>query len=326
MKILFNGFRHSHINTLYNKAKDSQYTEIYACIEEDQKAREKACLALNAKFNDESYEELLKSDFEAVAIGLPYGKRGEAVIKALKAGKHVITDKPLCTTMKELDEIRSIVKEKNLKIACMLDLRYTDAARCAEEIIKSGELGEVRNVAFNGQHCIDYANRPSWYFEKDMHGGTVNDLAIHGIDLVRMITGKEFADADAVRTWNSYAVKNKDFRDCALIMTRLENGAGVLADVSYSAPSQVFGMPTYWEFRFWCEKGLLTFSYNDPVVYIYKEGCPDVIKRSYNGTETDYLTEFLAEIANNTTSVTQNVITSTETALLLQEEADKRRD
>ena len=326
MRILFYGFRHSHINSLYKKICDCEHTEIIACIETDDQAREKAEKILGASFSDKTYEEWLESDFEAVAIGAAYGDRGEAIIKALTAGKHVIADKPICTSIEQLDKIRKLSKEKNLKIACMLDLRYIPQSIKAKDIIISGCLGEVRNVSFNGQHYIDYANRPHWYFEDGMHGGTINDLAIHGVDLVRMITGLEFDRTYAARTWNAYAVKNENFKDCATFMASLENGAGVLADVSYSAPAQAFSMPSYWEFRFWCGKGMLQITYNDNHITLFKDGEPETLKIECDKTGENYLTEFIAEIENNSRHMTENILRSTECALKIQEAADRETE
>lgn len=323
MKILFNGFRHGHINTLYKKVSDSDIAEIAGCIESDTSARLNAEKTLGAVFSDVEYDEWLKSDIDAVAVGNAYGDRGQVIIKALEAGKHVIADKPVCISLDELEKIQELSLEKNLKIACMLDLRYLPQSLKAKEILDSGVMGKIRNVSFNGQHCIDYEHRPSWYFEEGMHGGTVNDLAIHGIDLVRMMSGCDFVKTDGARVWNSYASKHPYFKDSAMFMARLENGAGVMADVSYSAPSQVFTMPVYWQFMFWCDNGLLTFNYVDGKVTLYKEGstAPEVIECF--DTPCDYLTEFVCEIRSDSRKMTDNVISSTRTALLIQREAEQ---
>lgn len=322
IKLLFNGFRHGHVNTLYQKASDSDFIRIVGCIEENEVAKKAAESNLGAVFSDTSYDEWLKSDIDAVAIGLAYGDRGKAIIKALRAGKHIIADKPICTSLEELEEIERLSKEKNLKIICMLDLRYLPQTLKAKEILESDRLGEVKNISFNGQHFLDYAHRPSWYFEKGKHGGTVNDLAIHGIDLVRVLTGLEFSKIDAARVWNSYAYKNPDFKDSAIFMARLENGAGVLADTSYSAPVMAFPIPTYWEFRFWCQKGMLTFNYNDKKVTLYEEGTDRPIIFECEKEADGYLCELASEIKGGR-RITESVIKSTKTALLIQQEADK---
>ena len=324
LRILFCGFRHGHINGLYKKVAASDIAEIAGCVEANTEAREAAERGLGASFSDKSYEEWLKDgDFDAVAIGGAYGERGAHVIAALRAGKHIIADKPLCTSLEELSEIRRLSEEKNLKIGCMLDLRYIPQTLRAKEILHSGRLGEIKNLSFTGQHALNYGTRPSWYFEEGMHGGTVNDLSIHGVDIVRMLTRSEFCGVDGVRLWNSFAKEEKQFKDSAVFMARLESGAEVLADVSYSAPSQVFSMPTYWDFKFWCERGLLTYNFIENAVVVYEEGKPEPQRIEGIDSDNDYLSELAREIEDDTRCVTENVLRSTETALLIQREADK---
>ena len=323
LKILFCGFRHGHINGLYKKVEESEFAEIAGCIEPNNEAREAAEKNLGAVFSDMSYEEWLSTDIDAVAIGNAYGDRGEAIIKALRAGKHIIADKPICTSLDELCEIKRLSEEKNLKIGCMLDLRYLTQTKKAKEMLDSGVLGEIRNISFNGQHPLNYGVRPSWYFEEGMHGGTINDLAIHGIDLVRMLTGREFDKIDAARVWNAYATKEPNFKDCALFMARLEGGAGVLADISYSAPTQAFSLPSYWEFRVWCDKGMLTFNYPDESVTVYREGVAEPEKYTELSFAGDYLSEFYEEVTCDKRDMTENIFASSKFALLLQEEADR---
>lgn len=323
MKILFNGFRHSHIYGLYQKVAACPHLQIAGCIEPDKKAREEAIQNLDITFSDVDYDTWLASDIDIVAIGNAYGDRGGNIIKALRAGKHVIADKPICTSLEELAVIRQLLEETGLQLGCMLDLRFLPQVLKAKQIISSGRLGQVRNVSFNGQHGLGYGSRPMWYFEKEMHGGTINDLAIHGIDLVRYISGQEFTTINAARTWNAYADKEPDFGDCAVFMAQLENGAGVMADISYSSPSGVGAMPSYWEFRFWCDKGMLSFCYFDKAVTLYESGVQGQQRIDTEPAEEDYLTEFLDQIRTGERSMTENVLLSSETALKIQKAADQ---
>ena len=319
MKILFYGFGHYHIYGLYKKAVEDPEVEIVELIEEDDTLAKRAEGMFNIKIERSGYLEALKNpSIDAVAIGKEFTERGPAIIAALKHGKHVIADKPICTSLKELKKIEKLSQQNNLKIACMLDLRYYPQTKKTQEVLNS--LGEVRNVSFTGQHCIDYANRPAWYF-KGKQGGTINDLAVHGVDLVRLLTGMEFTKVDFARCWNSYAYKNPDFLDCATFAARLSNGAEVLADVSYSGPSQIFSMPTYWNFKFWCEKGMLTFSLCDYKVTVYEEDTPEPIVYSLEDEkeELNWLVDFKNEIDNNLYDFTKSVIDSSRAVLKIQE-------
>ena len=319
-KIVFNGFRHGHINGLYGVVKASPEMEIVGCYEPNDEARERASKQLKADISGEGYAEMLKQA-DIVAIGGRYGERGSAIIEALKNGKHVIADKPICTSLSEFEEIKKLSTEKKLSVIIMLDLRYCGATQVAKYILDSGELGEVRNVSFTGQHCLDYGKRPMWYFEEGMHGGTVNDIAIHGIDLVRYLTGMNVTEADAVRTWNSYAKEEPHFKDCAIFMARLENGAGLMADVSYSSPSAELSIPSYWEFRFWCEHGMFEFNYGTPLVKLYKKG-ESVVKNVWGDAEDNiWLTDLLYEIETGDHSITDGMLESSRQTLWLQNQA-----
>ena len=97
IRLLFNGFRHSHINALYKKAIESDAFDVIGCIEENSTARAEAEKNLGIKFSDKSYDEWLSDpEVDAVAVGNAYGERGNVILKALRVGKHVIADKPIC--------------------------------------------------------------------------------------------------------------------------------------------------------------------------------------------------------------------------------------
>ena len=320
--ILFYGFRHSHINGLYKKAAAAPGVQIVGCVEENEAARIQAAETLGAEFTDRTYESWLADPaVTVVAIGNAYAQRGEAMIRALSAGKHVIADKPICTELSQLETIGALAEEKGLVVGCMLDLRYLPQTQTALRVLSSGELGKVRSIAFNGQHCLDYENRPGWYFEPGMHGGTINDIAIHGIDLVRMLTGQEFGGIDGARTWNAYAYRHPHFMDSAAFLARLEDGAAVMADVSYAAPKTQAPLPSYWEFRVWCDKGMLQFNFAEDTVTIYGNGEPQILAGT--APDEDYLQEFLRQIETGCRKMTKNILRSTKTALQIQRAAEE---
>ncbi|MBQ9115480.1 MAG: Gfo/Idh/MocA family oxidoreductase, partial [Clostridia bacterium] len=93
-KIVFNGFRHGHIDGLYKAVTACEELEIVGCYEPDAKARESAEARLGVTMSGDGYVDMLEAA-DIVAIGGKYGERGVAVIEALSAGKHVIADKPI---------------------------------------------------------------------------------------------------------------------------------------------------------------------------------------------------------------------------------------
>ena len=327
MNLIFYGFRHGHILGCYKQASENPNVAILTAIEENEGARQSAEKALGISILSDGYEKWLSDPrVDAVAIGGAYGDRGQAIIKALQHGKHILADKPLCTSLIELEQIRTLCKEKNLKIGCLLDLRKMPATACVKALLASGRLGEVKSIGFTGQHCIDYANRPTWYFEPGKHGGTINDIAIHAIDLIPYLTGERISKAYCARTWNSFATRHPDFCDSAMFLGETDGGTAITADVSYAAPSQVFSMPTYWNFQLWCERGLITFRWADSDVTVYEDGKTEKETLSGIPAEHSLLDDFIAEVQENTDTFTNSVLRASETALRLQKIADETKE
>lgn len=320
MIIAFAGFRHGHIWGLYDKAKNTDGVQVKGAWEADDAARAEAQSKVSEPFYD-SYDALLAdAEVDAVAIGDYYGARGQLIIRALKAGKHVIADKPLCTSLDELEEIRRLSGDKQLKVACMLDLRYDGAIRAAKKLAEAGKLGKIHAMGFTGQHPLSYGTRPQWYFEEGKHGGTINDIAIHGVDALRYITGLELVRTTAARTWNAYAKEVPFFNDCAQFMAEFEGGAGLMADVSYAAQTKTaWSMPSYWRFNIWGEDGCVEFRLgNDKILFAGKDSAA-IEEIACEPVQENWLTDFMKPYD---AAAVESVLTSTEAVLSIQQAAD----
>ena len=330
-KIAFAGLRHGHINALYNEAVKSPELEITAVCEEDADALQ-AFLAAHPENTAPVYSSLDKLLAEAscdiLATGDYYGKRGKVLIQALQAGKHVISDKPVCTSLAELDKIEKLAREKHLSVGCMLDLRTNDSYMLAREMIRNGEIGKIVQIQFTGQHPLLLGSRPHWYFEPGKHGGTINDIAIHALDYVPWLTGQEIRSFTAARTWQAFDSGCDCFDDAAQFMFVLENGCGVLGDVSYSEPdSHGYKMPQYWRFTVWGTRGVIEFNgiENKITAWLQGETVPRIIQpEPYAGPK--YLDWFLQEIdGDNAELNTALVFKRTRQALELQQLADNSK-
>ena len=322
MKIAFAGLRHDHIFVLYEEVKVHKDFEISGAFEDNATAR-KTAEEKGVFFKYATYDELLADKaVETVAFGGCYGDRGRMIIKALKAGKHIISDKPLCTTIAELDEIEKLSKEKGLTVSCMFTMRFEKKINAVKKLIDGGTLGEIKNVYIGGQHPLQYGRRPAWYFEKGKHGGVINDLAIHGIDILYYF-GIEPEKVNAARTWNAYATEEKEFSDSGQFMLTAKSGAGIIGDVSYSIPDGIeFNLPYYWQFYFWGTKGVISFSLNEKTTEYYIKGDKEPKTLKEEGA-TDYLTDYLKAVKgeNGVILSTAEVFKSTRKTLEIQDRA-----
>jgi predicted dehydrogenase len=300
LRLAFVGFRHGHIFDLYRRAQAMPEIEVVAACEEDTATRE--TLARDgavAITHADCGRMLADCDCDAVAVGDYYALRGQRILDALSANKHVISDKPLCTRLDELDRIESLSAERDLRVACMLDMRDGGATITARALIQQGTIGEVHAITFGGQHPLLLGTRPAWYFEPGKHGGTINDIAIHAIDAIPWITGLRFASVHAARCWNAFAPAYPHFEGAAQLMLTLENGAGVIGDVSYMMPdSSGYGLPFYWRISFWGRKGVLEIAHNQDHVALALDGEEGVRNEPLlEGNPGGYLRSFLHDVA-----------------------------
>lgn len=318
------GLRHGHIYTLYNWAKAHPGLNILGAWEEDPQARAVGAEKIAEPFYT-SYEALLNDPrVDIVAIGDYYGIRGKRILQALEHGKAVIGDKPLCTSLEELDAICRISEEKQLPVGCMLDLRENPQLCKAASLIAEGAIGQIRAVHFTGQHALDYGNRPGWYFEPGKHGGTFNDIAVHGIDAVSWMTGSRFERALFARQWNDFAEKEPHFLDSAHFSGLLENGAALTADVSYAAPRGT-ALPTYWRFTFWGRDGWIECNLLEGSLQLARSGDPKPTQiLDCPKPEKTVLGEFVKEVEAGTPGEhTRTVLLAARECLRLQKFADE---
>lgn len=126
--------------------------------------------------------DLLAEGVDIAVIAGVYGARGSNVVAALYAGAHVLADKPLCTSLAELDQIDAAARATGRTVNLMLEKRGYPETLAALEMVRSGELGDVVGITSSGPHKLNRAQRPDWFFDRGLYGGILADLAVHDLD------------------------------------------------------------------------------------------------------------------------------------------------
>ena len=330
-RIAFIGFRHGHVLSLYDAARDRDDLEIVGACEEHAATRADLLESGRAEIAYDDADALIREiDCDIIAVGDTYARRGGMLLKALEAGRHVIADKPACTRLDELARIEALAGDKQLQVGCMLTMRDSAFMRTTRRLLREGAIGEVHAIQFGGQHPLLLGSRPAWYFEPGEHGGTINDIGIHAIDAIPWATGQRITRIEAARCWNAFVPESPHFGDGALMMLRLENGAGVLGDVSYFAPDTAgYAMPQYWRLTWSGREGVLEAGTNLPDIQLLRAGDTESEQIPLDPKGESYLDAFLASIEGRDPEegglTTQQVITSSRVSLQIQDAADKGR-
>ena len=138
-----------------------------------------------AQFTD--FDEMLRAaDPDAVVVTTRDAAHAGYVVRALRAGKRAISEKPLCTTAAQCREILSAVDETGGTCLTTHNARYGAATRLIRDIIRSGRLGPIRFIAFDETldrvHGADYFRR--WHRRLADSGGLQIHKASHHFDAI----------------------------------------------------------------------------------------------------------------------------------------------
>lgn len=140
-----------------------------------------------------SLEALLASDlvFDAVNICTPNGLHAQQAILALKAGKHIVVEKPLGLTKKSCEEVIYTALQMNRQVFCVMQNRYSPPSEWIKSIVDQGVLGEIFMVQINCYWNRDdrYYKPGNWKGTSDLDGGTLFTQFSHFIDIMYWLFG-----------------------------------------------------------------------------------------------------------------------------------------
>lgn len=181
-----------------------------------------------------NYEELLADqEIAAVSVCTPNYLHAPVSIAALKAGKHVLCEKPMATTKQEAEDMIEAAKLSGKKLMIAHNQRFVPSHRKAKEIIESGQIGKIFSfrTAFGhpGPESWSADGKDSWFFRKrEAVMGAMGDLGIHKADLIRYLLGEEVSEVAAFV--ETLAKEQTDVDDNAVCILKTESGIiGTLA-------------------------------------------------------------------------------------------------
>ena len=154
-----------------------------------------------------SYEELLADKtIEAVSVCTANHAHAEVTIAALKAGKHVLCEKPMAVTLEECEAMVAAAKESGKYLMIGQNQRLARAHAKAKELIAQGAIGKVltfRTIFGHGgpeTWSIDPGSNV-WFFDKTKAAmGAMADLGIHKTDMIQYVLGSKIVKTQAVLT------------------------------------------------------------------------------------------------------------------------------
>ena len=196
------------------------------------------------------YKQMLKmKDLDAVSICTPNWLHKQPTIDALRAGKHVIVEKPMAMNAREAQAMCDAAKQARRVLTIGFQHRFGPAAKLVRQMVDEGGLGDV---LYCRAHALRRRGIPSWgvFGQKELQGGgPLIDIGVHIIEASHYMMGQPrpvAASANcytylgnkkpaATSAWGDWDYKTYNVEDLACGFIRFDNGATMAIECSFAA-------------------------------------------------------------------------------------------
>lgn len=193
------------------------------------------------------YKDLLKLELDAVYVLTPNREHSFISIDALKAGKHVICEKPMAKTAAEAQQMLQAAKETGKLLTIAYQNRYRPDSMYLKRACVNGEIGDIYVAK---AHAIRRRAVPTWGVfldEEEQGGGPLIDIGTHALDLTlwmldnyepQMVVGsvyKKLGDqTETANAWGDWDATQNTVEDSAFGFIKMKNGATILLESSWA--------------------------------------------------------------------------------------------
>jgi predicted dehydrogenase len=180
-----------------------------------------------------------------LVAGVPDERAGHA-IRAMTAGKDVLSDKPGCVSGEQLAQLRKVQAETGQIWSIDFSERFeVEAVTCAADLVAEGAIGQVVQTVGLGPHRLNRATRPDWFFQRARYGGVLVDIASHQIDQFLYFTGSDTARISTASVGNFANPNDPELQDFGQLVLESPTAHGYIR-VDWYTPD---GLPTWGDGR-----------------------------------------------------------------------------
>ena len=174
---------------------------------------------------------LARDDIDAVSICTPDPLHVEPTLAALAAGKHVLLEKPIATTLPDADTIVRAVRAASTKFMVGFIVRFDPRYARVKDMIDSGQLGQLETLS---------ARRHNSFAAQDVLRGRVSVLSflgVHDFDIMCWMAGSRPVRVYTESVARVLKSKGFDVEDQTFTLIRFENGVAGCADIGWALPT-----------------------------------------------------------------------------------------
>ena len=212
--------------------RHSQEGELVAFLSREQARGEEYAARFGARRAHTEFSSFLADDeIDAVFLATPNGQHAAEAMRCARAGKHVLVEKPMATTVPDAAAMIEICREQGVRLSVGYQMRFHPAHAEAARLVHSGALGKI--VSARAQLFFRYPTPPpAWRRAAESAGWwALGDVGTHALDLLQWLLG-EVQEVDAFLGSFRFGYPTED---TAALMLRFQSGAVASLDCSTAA-------------------------------------------------------------------------------------------
>ncbi len=171
---------------------------------------------------------------DVVAICSPTGTHAELALGALRAGRHVVVEKPLAVTVADAERVARLADERGLLVSMVSQRRFEPEHVHLERLLRRGDLGELRLASTEVHWFRDdaYYASAEWRTSMAGGGGSLMNQGVHNVDVLRWLCGP----VESVTAQYGTLAHDMDAEDTTVATVRFTSGALGLISTSTATP------------------------------------------------------------------------------------------
>jgi predicted dehydrogenase len=199
------------------------------------------------------YRKLLgRPDIDVISVALPNYLHAKVALDALKAGKHVMLDKPMATNARDAAKLVAEARKRGVLFMVGQNFRFNIETQTAKQVVEAGTLGDIYHAKTSWSRRSGIPRIGSWFTQKRFAGGGCTyDIGVHALDRCLYLLGEFEAAAVSGQTfakfgprglgngaWGKSEIDPKakfDVDDLSIALIKMRSGRTVLLEASWAA-------------------------------------------------------------------------------------------
>lgn len=192
-------------------------------------------------YSMEEYDACLTNpEISAIYLATPPGEHAEFTVRAARAGKHVLCEKPLAATVAQSARMVAACRHHGVRLMTAYRKYFEPASLYLKSLVRKGELGRVDAIHTSFSELFNSNTAPSWILDASLAGGgPLMDLGVYCVNTSRWLVGEDPVEAFA-QVWSHDARRFKDVEEGAAFRLNFPSGLVIQGSSTYSAAMSSF--------------------------------------------------------------------------------------